>query len=208
MSLPNPSMSFTPFDTLPASDMNDLVENIESLADGTGFDAGSIPASALASDAGYIEIARTTLSVAGDTITVNSIPNRKYLRIIINALNTGGTIDTFLRFNNDSGSNYARRLSSNGAADVTGTGTTLITFGNAAYPTYTIVDLDNISAQEKLATVMSIAQNTAGAANIPGRTVGTAKWANTASVISRVDVTNPGTGDYAIGSEVIILGKN
>lgn len=42
MSLPNPGMSFTPFDPLPASDMNDIVENIEALAAGTGLNDGSI----------------------------------------------------------------------------------------------------------------------------------------------------------------------
>src|SRR5687767_8010800 len=35
MPLPNPGMSFTPFDPLPASDLNDIVENIEALADGS-----------------------------------------------------------------------------------------------------------------------------------------------------------------------------
>lgn len=39
MPLPNAGMSFTPFDSLPASDLNDLVENIEALSDGTGIDA-------------------------------------------------------------------------------------------------------------------------------------------------------------------------
>lgn len=38
MPLPNTGMSFTPFDPLPASELNDLVENIEALADGTGPD--------------------------------------------------------------------------------------------------------------------------------------------------------------------------
>lgn len=41
MALPNPGMTFTPFDVLPASELNDLVENIESLADGSGFDSGA-----------------------------------------------------------------------------------------------------------------------------------------------------------------------
>lgn len=42
MSLPNPDMEFFPFDPLAASELNDLVENIKSLADGSGFDAGAI----------------------------------------------------------------------------------------------------------------------------------------------------------------------
>lgn len=37
MSLPNPSMDFTPFDVLPAASLDDMVENIEALAAGTGL---------------------------------------------------------------------------------------------------------------------------------------------------------------------------
>lgn len=37
--LPNPGMDFTAFDTLPAASLDDLVENIESLADGSGISA-------------------------------------------------------------------------------------------------------------------------------------------------------------------------
>lgn len=36
-------MTFTPFDPLPASDLNDMVENIEALADGSAFNAQAIP---------------------------------------------------------------------------------------------------------------------------------------------------------------------
>ncbi len=38
MPLPNPGMSFTPFDPLAASELNDLVENDQALSNGTGFD--------------------------------------------------------------------------------------------------------------------------------------------------------------------------
>lgn len=41
MSLPNPSMSFTPFDPLTASEMNDIVENVEALSDGSGLATGT-----------------------------------------------------------------------------------------------------------------------------------------------------------------------
>ena len=44
MSLPNPGMSFTPFDPLPASDLNDMVENIEALAAGTGLNDDAVTA--------------------------------------------------------------------------------------------------------------------------------------------------------------------
>jgi hypothetical protein len=42
--LPNDGMSFSPFAILTAEEMNDLVENIESLADGTGIGDGSVAA--------------------------------------------------------------------------------------------------------------------------------------------------------------------
>lgn len=45
MALPNPSMSFSPFAILTAEEMNDLVENIESLANGTGISAGAVTSS-------------------------------------------------------------------------------------------------------------------------------------------------------------------
>lgn len=40
MSLPVPGMDFTAFDTLPAASLDDMVENIEALADGSGLNAG------------------------------------------------------------------------------------------------------------------------------------------------------------------------
>jgi hypothetical protein len=72
MPLPNPSMSFTPLDPLPASDLNDLVQNIESLADGTGFDAGVI------GTLGYAQITSnataTSLAAVSGLSTTVTIP--------------------------------------------------------------------------------------------------------------------------------------
>lgn len=51
MSLPNPSMSFSPFAILTAEEMNDIVENIESLSNGTGFEPGAIGTDTLAESA-------------------------------------------------------------------------------------------------------------------------------------------------------------
>lgn len=189
-------------------------ENVSDSAaiNGSKLAIGTVPASKLDSDAtgqGYLEIGRTTLGTAGDSISVTSIPPKKYLRIVISAFDTGGTIDTLVRFNNDSGNNYARRLSTNGGADVTaGSTSSLVTFGNAAYPTFTIIEITNTLAKEKNAIIYSIAQNTAGAGNLPGRTMGVGKWANTAAQINRVDASNPGTGDFAIGSEIVVFGKD
>lgn len=49
--LPNPGMSFTPFDILTAAEMNDLVENIEALATGSGIGDGAIGTTGIANNA-------------------------------------------------------------------------------------------------------------------------------------------------------------
>lgn len=156
------------------------------------------------------ELGRNVLASSADTITISSFTARKYLKIIINVLATGGTIDNFVRFNNDSGNNYARRLSTNGAADsAVGSGSTLITFGNSASSSFMEIDVINIATQEKVATYNAVLAGTAGAANVPSRITGVGKWANTSNQITRIDViNNSGTGDFAIGSEVIVLGHD
>lgn len=58
MALPNPGMVFTPFDPLPASDLNDIVENVEALAAGTGLNDASVTAEKIDTGAitlGYVD---------------------------------------------------------------------------------------------------------------------------------------------------------
>jgi hypothetical protein len=45
--LPNQDMEFNPFDPLPASQLNDMVENIEAVADGSGIGDEAITTAAL-----------------------------------------------------------------------------------------------------------------------------------------------------------------
>lgn len=156
------------------------------------------------------ELGRTTLSGAGDTISVTSIPARKYLMILISVLPTGGTIGANITFNNDTANNYALRVSNNGGADSTSTSRANWSsyISPAAVPGYVVVEIVNISNQEKIGIYRSVEQNTAGAGTAPQRTERVGKWANTSAQITRVDVGNDGTGDFAIGSEVIVLGHN
>lgn len=63
MSLPNPSMSFSPFAILTAEEMNDIVENIESISDGSGFDTAAIDGSKLE------DSAISTAKIADDAVT-------------------------------------------------------------------------------------------------------------------------------------------
>lgn len=156
------------------------------------------------------ELGRSTLGAAGDTITLNPIAARKYLRIIVIASATGGTINARLRFNNDSGANYSERSSANGGADGTAVSQTSMGLSATASAADRIFegDIRNIAAQEKLLMGTTVEQGTAGAANTTSRAEIANKWANTANQITRIDVINTGTGDFAIGSEVVVLGHD
>lgn len=155
------------------------------------------------------ELGRATLSSNADTMTIATITAKKYLRIELYVISTGGTVGTQIRFNNDSGANYATRSSANGGADGTATAQTSAQItGTAATAQFATLDVVNVATQEKLMTATVSESGTAGAANAPDRRVFAGKWANTANQITRLDVINSGAGDFASGSEVVVLGHN
>lgn len=175
--------------------------NIDWAATGGGDDGGIW----------WEELGRHTLSGAADSLSVASIPVRRYLKIIAYVDDTGGTVGGLLRFNNDSGNNYSGRTSTDGAADAATTSAAqiLASPSTAAMAFFTEVLIINIAAKEKLATMFTVSDGaTAGAATAPSRREGGGKWVNTSDAISRVDLVNSGTGDYAIGSELIVMGHN
>lgn len=167
---------------------------------------------AKASTMWWEELGRTTLSGVADIISVSPFTAKKYLKIIISMQGTGGTVDVSLRFNGDTASNYARRENSNGAASDTTTAsqTHHLVTGPATYANlYYEMDVINISNLEKVFLGWRTDPGTAGAAGSPGRMEGSGKWANTSTQITSVSIANlSGTGDYASGSEIVVLGHN
>lgn len=153
------------------------------------------------------ELGRTTLSGAASSISLTGLSAKKYIRIIVVLLPSGNITGT-LRFNNDSGNNYAYRYSDNGAADSTLVNNSSIyvdASGNNAK--LAVLDIVNISATEKIVTGLDAEQGTAGAGNAPVRRIAAGKWANTSSQITRVDIAT-GANNFAAGSELIVLGHN
>lgn len=154
------------------------------------------------------ELGRTTLSGTSDTISVTGIPARKYLkyRLVVIA---SGTIDTTLRFNNDSGSNYAYRQSVNGAADTTSVSQSSIsTVGGGVTSTmgHGEGEIINIATSQKGMLYKSSNHPTVG--TDPNRIEGSATWGNTTDQITRIDAINTQTGDFAAGSELVVLGHD
>jgi hypothetical protein len=214
MPLPNPDLEFTPYNPLSAGELNDIVENVESLAGGTGFNDDAVPAQAInfgGSGAGiwWEEIGRTTLTVAGDTVTVNDLPARKYLQIHISLL-PSGAITGSMRFNNDSGSNYAFNSLTNGGAGAGSTSQTFLSVDVDAATTskYAVVDCVNIQSSPKLTFCEVNSEAASGAGTAPNHRAVIGKWQNTSAQITRVDVLNTAGGDFAIGTQVVVLGHD
>jgi hypothetical protein len=154
------------------------------------------------------EIGRTTLGVAGDSISV-TIPARKYLKVIISVTPTGGNIIVSAQFNGDTGSNYSRRAYLNDTMSTT-TSTTGVGpgYSAAAISMDVVLDIVNIATKEKFITGNSTHIGAAGAATAPSNSLFYCKWVNTTDQITTINVVNGSTGDYAIGSEVVVLGHN
>ena len=154
------------------------------------------------------ELGRTTLSSAGDTIAVSSFAAKDNLMILLHKINTGGGVNPTVTFNSDGGSNYARRYSANGGNDTTNVNQTKLecTYTGATPTSYVVTPIINKSGKEKLLNFYDCEEGTAGAGNAPNRMEVVAKWANTSAQITSVSFGNDDSGDYAVGSEVVVLG--
>lgn len=155
------------------------------------------------------EIGRTTLGGAADIITVSSLPARKYLKILAYA--SGTNIRGTVTFNNDTAANYSNRTSSDNGADAASTGSSAVFAGDTGANNVRIwVELYviNIATTEKLVMGRTIVKTATGAGTSPNRRESMSTWANTADQISRVDFNQTSSGDFAIGSEVVVLGHD
>jgi len=153
------------------------------------------------------ELGRTTLASAGDTITLSGFAAKKYLMVIL-VLKNSGALGGTIRFNNDSGSNYANRFSTNQGATSTSVSQSSITgWLSGADTGFAVLDIINELAMNK--SVHFMESGVGGAASAAPFTVdGAAKWANTAAQITRIDLINTAGGDFDIGSEIVVLGHN
>jgi len=161
---------------------------------------------------GWKEVGRTTLGSSGDTISVSSLPDKRYYMLLTDS-RPSGNLNVGHRAGNgsiDTGNNYAKRPSINGASDITthvNNNNFLEIDGlNHTDNMFSVNYLSNLSSKEKLGIGHSVRQNTAGAGNAPNRTEYVGKWANTSDVIDTLQTINFGSGDLTSGSELVVLG--
>lgn len=155
------------------------------------------------------EIGRTTLGSDSDTIEVSSLPARKYLLVIYSLEDTGGTITAHTRFNSDSAANYAQRVNTNGTFTSSTSDASLFPYhGASAAPMAVKMSIENDSSKEKLVHAVQTSRGSSGGSSSVNFRDMWGKWANTSDQIDTITVTNQGTGSFAAGSEVIVLGHD
>lgn len=147
------------------------------------------------------EIGRNTLSASADTITVSSLPARTYLQLQIRTINSGQN-DLVLTFNGDTAANYAYDAS-------TAANSIAMDAGTPSEPQYIVVEMLNTAAQVKIGTLYGVRQGSGtSSATVPVQRNTFFKWANTTNQVSSITITNNGTGDFASGSEIVVLGHD
>ena len=149
----------------------------------------------------------TTLSSAGDTVTVSSLTATDFGMTLSHNLQSG-TVRPAMKINSAT-SGYANRYSENGATDSTSVnrGNYLIDLTQASYDDFIILYNCGIQTEEKLFIEFYVDSNTSGAGNAPNRTEGVGKYADTSNTISSIEIFNTETsiGDWAIGSNLTVL---
>lgn len=173
----------------------------------------SLPGSALftSGGVGWEKIGETILGSSGTTITVSSLPARKYLHAVISVIATGGTNTCNLRFNGDTASNYSLNAMDNGGASSgIGSQSNIGLSQNLGLQHHGTLDIINIAASEKISLGRVAVVTVAGASGSPSVRDTIGKWANTSNQISSITITqlSGGTGSYAIGSSITVWGRD
>jgi hypothetical protein len=155
---------------------------------------------------GWKEVGRTTLGSAGSTIDVSSIPDKRYYQVLLDFPRSGSS-QNGMRFNNDSGSNYSRRYTYNGASDTTATSETSFDFtGNGSSTNnFSVMYIANLAGKEKLIISNIHEGGSTGAGNIGDRREQVSKWANTSNALDQLTAI-VSANNYASGAELVVLG--
>ncbi len=153
-----------------------------------------------------------TLTSAGDDNDITSMTASTFIQILNHNLQSGNT-KPMMTFNNTA-SVYAIRYDFNGGA-ATGNSinqSAIWTFWNEpkSWDRFTVTYGCSISGEEKLQIVHNVETGGSGAGNDPERMTLGSKFvpSDLSETITRVDINNDSTGDFAIGSNVSVLGSD
>lgn len=170
---------------------------------------GLLESSVVSSDnSGWEILGRDSAETETDLLTVSFDEPPKYLRIIFAIQATGGTISSQMRFNDDSGNNYAQNYIINFGVNtnIVSQNTLYLSPAASVSAVYSSTEIINYRNQRKTFFTHSVDDNAANATSSSNHIQVFGKWSNTTEPIGKVTLANGGTGSYAIGSELTVLG--
>jgi len=159
---------------------------------------------------GWVEVGRTTLGSDTATVDVSSIPDKRYYMVLMDYTQTTD-FSALHRLGNssiDTGNNYNNRQSTDGGSDSTGQATWVrVDNGWQSGDRKLAVEyIANKSNKEKLIMNHMVRSVTTGASQAPQRSEVVSKWVNTSNVLDKFQMMNVSSGDFASGSECVVLG--
>ena len=154
---------------------------------------------------GWKELGRTTWS-SGNSFTVSNIPDKRYL-MVLNYTDSASNYNNIMRFNSDTGLNYAWRRSLNGESPdgTTKINTNSIAMNGVGYDDFgfSVNYIANLSGKEKLVINHACDTGGVGSSADPDRQEVAGKWIGTDS-IDEITVTTS-SANYNLG-ETVVLG--
>lgn len=159
------------------------------------------------------QLCQNTLIANATSISCGAFTARQHLLVTIEYRTQTNTMVEGIRFNSDSGTNYATRSSSNGGADSTGTSLTQCTLrGGGSFANndrglmeYWIYNNQAGDRKSMIGDIVAGGDTSAGTA--PIRIEQACKWDNTSAQITTIQLMRvSGSGSYASGTEITVWG--
>ena len=149
------------------------------------------------------QIGKTVLAAAATSIRVD-IPQKQFLRILIQWGAKSAGSDDYLRFNNDSAGNYTF-INSGGTARTSQTQIDIRDALNSALGGFAVIDIVNNLSSIVKPVIVHVANRitSAGTAQTFYQIFGT--WVNTANFITRIDLVSSGAATFPANSSILVL---
>lgn len=162
----------------------------------------------------WAKVETQTLGSTGDDITTPTFTEKKFVNFFSHMWGSGN-VNLRLRLNGSSSATvYGDRFSVNGGADSTiapnGDGwiNAEVNLTNNDYDKFIVGFIMDVASEEKLLMFWNCDRNASGAANAPNRLEGVSKFVPSPTArVTSITIRNGNTGDYAIGSNVSVLGS-
>lgn len=155
----------------------------------------------------YELLCQNVTSSSVSSYSCSSFNVKQYLRIEIYTPSASASTSLTIRFNSDSGTNYAYVRSSNfGGVVSTASTTALPCSTGGTTQTYCIIDCINTASLAKLCILNSNQESGAGATAVPVSLEIFGKWHNTSNQITTITVSSGGANTFGSGSEITVWG--